>query len=333
MLNKRINLKRIDKDKVYSILKTDGVKISSSLITALFRYAILIGICYVAMYPVLKSLSMAMMPATEYLAGDVEWIPDNPTLVNFKKFQSYFNYWKHAGATAVYTLISTAIQMVITSLVGYGLARYPFKGNIIVFFCVIATIILPIQATQIPLYVYYLEFDFFGIGSLLKLITGKALTANLVNTNWTYYAPALVGMGLNSGLYIFLFRQFFKGMPKDLEDAGRVDGCSPLMVYLRIMVPNVKPVFVTVALLSCIYYWNDDLLASMFMNNADVPAIMVAISRIGAGSAAIEKGLETAQLIVQQNATMLMAVSPLMIVFFICQKFFVECMDRSGIKG
>lgn len=332
MLNKLIDIKRIDRKKVQSVLKTEGVKITSSLLASLFRYVILIGICYVAIYPVLKSISMSLMPAEEYLGGDAEWIPNHPTLTNYKKVIEYFNYWKYAGATAVFTIVSTAIQMVITSLVGYGLARYSFKGNMIVFFCVIATIILPIQTTQVPLYVYFVKFDFFGIGSLYELITGNELSVNLINTNWSYYVPALFGMGLNSGLYIFLFRQFFKGMPKDLEDAGRVDGCNPLMVYLRIMVPNVKPVFVTVGLLSSIYYWNDDLIASIFMNNADVPAMMIAVSRIG-NAAIVGKGIETAAFIVQQNATMLMAVAPLMIIFLVCQKFFVECMDRSGIKG
>ena len=323
----------LDTERILRILRTDGLTAASSLLMKLFRYALLIGVSYVAIYPLLKCISMALLPAEEYLGGNAGWIPENPTLVNFQNFKVYFDYWKHAIATAIYTVVSTAIQLVITSLVGYGLGRFKFKGNILVFFCVIATIVVPIQTIQIPVYMYFRYFDFFGLGKLVGLITGKDLMVNLLNTNWSYYVPALFGVGLNSGLYIFLFRQYFKGMPRDLEDAARVDGCNPLGVYLRIMVPNIKPVFVTVALLSAINYWNDYTLSDMFMNAAETPPIMVGVSRILANVYRLGEDVESASLIVQQNATMLVAVAPLVILFLICQKFFVECMDRSGVKG
>ena len=318
--------------KKITVVGKSKVKFLPPLCFQIFRYALLIGVCYVALYPVLECLSKALTSANDYMGGNVEWIPSNPTLDNFFDMTTYFHYWKHASITTQIVLGCTVIQMIIPSLVGYGLARYRFKGNMIVFFCVIATIIVPIQTVQIPLYVYYRHFDFMGIGSLIGLFTGKAVTVNILNTCWSYFVPALFGVGLNSGLFIFLFRQFFKGMPRDLEDAGRVDGCNPLMVFLRIMVPNVKPVFATVGLLSAIYYWNDYVLADMFMGGSAVEPIMLAISRIDVMARGLAE-LEIAQFTLQKHAILLLAIAPLMLIFLFCQKFFVECMDRSGIKG
>ena len=307
------------------------MKVFPPLLFKIFRYALLIGVSYVAVYPVLRFLSTSLTFVDDYMGGNVEWIPNNPTLQNYFATSRYFHYWEYAGLTVQIALGSTIIQMIICSLVGYGLARYPFKGNMIVFFCVIATIIVPLQTVQIPLYVYYRHFDFMGIGSLIGLFTGKPVTVNILNTIWTYIVPALFGVGLNSGLFIFLFRQFFKGMPTDLEDAGRVDGCNSFMVYVRIMVPNVTPVFATVGLLSTIYYWNDYVLAEMFMGSSVNAPMMLAISRLDALIFALNEGI--AEYTLGKHAILLMATAPLMLVFLFCQKFFVECMDRSGIKG
>ena len=116
-------------------------------------------------------------------------------------------------------------------------------------------------------------------------------------------------------------------------DAAYMDGCSPLGVYVRIMIPNIKPVIVTVALLSAIYYWNDYDLASMFMNAAETTPIMVGVANILANVYANSNPVDSANLVVQQNATMICSIAPLVILFLICQKFFIECMDRSGVKG
>ena len=325
--------RRLDAEKALRVIRTDGAAFMGSLLVKIFRYALLIGVSYVAIYPLLKCLSMSLLSGYEYAGGNYGWIPENPTLLNYVNFKVYFNYWRHAKATMIYTLVSTAIQLLIASLVGYGLGRYKFKGNIVVFFCVVATIIVPFQTIQIPLYASFRYFDFFGIGKLVGLFTGTDLTVSVLNTNWTYYIPALFGVGLNSGLFIFLFRQYFRGMPTDLEDAARVDGCRPLGVYIRIMLPNIKPVLVTVALLSCIYYWNDYKLSSMFMAAAETQPIMVGVANILANVYLLHNDVLAANLIVQQNATMICAVAPLVILFLICQRFFIECMDRSGIKG
>lgn len=305
----------------------------TSFVYKLFRYALLIGISYVVLFPIIKMISSAFTPAQELYTQDASFLPSRATFENFKMFQSYFPFLKYAGNTAKIALISTAIQLVSCSLVGYGLGRYQFKGNPIVYACVLFTIILPIQTTIIPQVYEYRWFDFFGIGKLIGLFTGKALTVNLLKNYMSFYVSSLFAVGFNSGIYIFLFRQFFASMPRDLEEAAKIDGCNPLTIYLRIMIPNIKPVVVTVALLSVIYYWNDSLMTGVFALPEDGQTLMVALEDLVARNSTVSVQIDIIRRQAERYAIILASVTPLMILFLIGQKFFVECMDRSGSKG
>lgn len=314
-------------------IKKIGLEISG-LLYKVFRLAILLGLSYLMLHPVMTMVSLALTLPENLFSGSSVWIPEQPTFVNFPNCLVYFEYFKHAWISFQSAFFGTLIQLTVCSLVGYGLARYRFKGNGLVFAMVLVTIIVPLQTAQIPLYLEYQAFDFFGIGSLIGAITGTPLTVNILNTKWVYYLPALFGVGLRSGLYIFLFRQFFKGLPKDLEEAGQVDGCNPLMIFIRIVLPNTKPVFVTVALLSFVYYWNDSIIGGMFMSSFNAMPLMAYLDSFDTLRSKIQDvGELLDENIVETFAAMIMSVAPLTIVYMICQRFFVECMDRSGIKG
>ena len=210
----------------------------------LFRYALLIGVSYVAIFPIIKMLTASLTMAEDYYAGVAEFVPPRPTFINYKNVQGYFDFFKCVKVTLIITLSSTLVSVFVSSLVGYGLGRYPFKGSNLVYAAVLFTIIMPIQTAQIPLTYYYRWFDFFSIGKLVGLVTGKDLTVNLLPNLGRFLIPALFGVGLKAGIFIFLFRQFFAGMPKDLEEAAKLDGCSPFMIYLKVMIPNIIPVLV-----------------------------------------------------------------------------------------
>ena len=304
----------------------------ASFLYKLFRYALLIGISYVVLFPIIKMISSSLTPPQELYTEDSGFIPSRPTFANFKNFQIYFPYLEYAGNTAKIALICTAIQLFSCSLVGYGLGRYKFKGNAIVYACVLFTIILPLQTAMIPLYYEYRWFDFFGIGKIVGLFTGTPLTVNLLKNYMAFYVPSLFAVGFNSGIYIFLFRQFFASMPRDLEEAAKIDGCNPVVIYLRIMIPNIKPVVVTVALLSVIYYWNDSLLTGVFALKEDGETLMVALEDLVNNEIGANK-IDMMRRTAERYAIILASVTPLMILFLIGQKFFVECMDRSGSKG
>jgi multiple sugar transport system permease protein len=229
------------------------------------------------------------------------------------------------------TVPCTILSVFICSLVGYGLGRYKFKGRNLVYACVLFSIILPFQVVQLPQVHYYRWFDIFGIGKLIGLFTGEEFTVNILNSLLRMYIPAALGVGLKAGIIIFLFQSFFAGMPRDLEEAAKIDGCSPFKIYWKVMIPNIVPVVVTVTLLSVIYYWNDSLVTDMSklnVGNALMPSIESLVDlKIGAGYMTIM------QRNVEYYSILIVAVTPLILVFSFGQKFFVECMDRSGSKG
>lgn len=306
----------------------------ASFLYKAFRYALLIGISYVILFPIIKMVSSSLTPAQELYIEDSGFIPSRATFENFKNFQVYFPILKYAKNTAQIALISTFIQLFSCSVVGYGLGRYKFKGNGIVYACVLFTIILPLQTAMIPLVYEYRWFDFFGIGRIIGWFTGTPFTVNIMKNYMAFYVPSLFAVGFNSGIYIFLFRQFFASMPRDLEEAGKIDGANPLTIYLRIMVPNIKPVVVTVALLSVIYYWNDALMTGVFALKEDGETIMVAMEELVRQNSGVgHKVLDVMRQQAERYAIILSSVTPLMIIFMIGQRFFVECMDRSGSKG
>lgn len=314
------------------------IESGTSFLYKLFRYALLIGISYVVLFPIIKMISSAFTPAVELYTEESGFLPSRATFENFKKAMfsenSYFNFLKYTKNTATIALICTVMQVFSCSLVGYGLGRYKFKGNALVYACVLFTIILPVQTAIIPLYYEYRWFDIFGIGKIIGLFTGETFTVNILHNYMSFYVPALFGVGLNSGIYIFLFRQFFMSMPRDLEEAAKIDGCNPITIYLRIMVPNIKPVVVTVALLSVIYYWNDSLLSSVFvLPGDDNMTLMGALGAMRERQGLGINQLDAMRKQAEHYAIILLSVTPLMIFFLIGQKFFVECMDRSGSKG
>lgn len=303
----------------------------SSFLYKLFRYLLLLGVAYVAIFPIIKMASASMSIAEDYYSGKTGILPTTPTFENFKNSQSYFKYFEHAKVTVLITIVSTVCSVFVCSLIGYGLGRYKFKGSNLVYAAVLFTIIMPIQTAQIPLTYYYRWFDFFGIGKIIGLFTGEDLTVNLLPNLSRFIVPALFGVGLKAGIFIFLFRQFFAGMPRDLEEAAKLDGCNPFKIYWKVMLPNIVPVLVTVLLLSLIYYWNDSLVSGMAKLEMGTP-IMVEIEKLTSSNYAYEQ-LTLIRREVEYYSILLSAVLPLTILFVACQKFFVECMDRSGSKG
>lgn len=296
----------------------------------IFRLILLLGISYIMINPILRQLSYAMATAEDITANDFVWIPKTQTFANFINMKHLMDVSKQFLTTIKICVISTILQIISCSLIGYGLARYKFKGNFIVFLWVVMTIIMPVQANVIPLFLDYRFFDFFGIGTLIGKITGTALTANLLDTHWVYFLPAIFGVGLNAGLFIFIFRQFFMNMPKELEEAARIDGCGPLKTYVKVIVPNAAPIFVTVGLLSTVFYWNDKSIADVLLTTYEKKSMTAAAYNVQIPQNT--SGI-TAHYVASLAALLLTIHAPLMLVFILGQKFFVESMDRSGIKG
>jgi multiple sugar transport system permease protein len=296
----------------------------------ILRAFIVIGLCFIILYPLIFMLSTAFRTRADMSDPTVMWIPRHLTLSNIKDSILVLDYWKTFRNTIVLNIGCSLIQVFSCALAGYGFARFKFKGRSILFFIVVMQILVPPQIISIPQYKFFRYFNIFG---LPELIGGAPI--NLIDNPITMYLPALLGNGIRAGLFIFLFRQCFKGLPKELEDAAYLDGCTPLRTFTTVMAPNASSTFLTVFLFSIVWYWNDYYVSSSFFTNFGTMALKLknfnaTLSNVIFGNSIT---LPARDLIVWLESGCLLAITPILILYIALQKYFTEGIARSGLTG
>ena len=300
----------------------------------LFRFILLFSMCFIILHPVIYMTSVAIRQSADLYDPTVIWIPKHFTLDNFSMVIDALDYWKLLGNTMLFSVLSTLFSVISCALAGYGFARFKFKFKGILFALLIFTIIVPPQIVSIPLYLQYADFDVFGLTSLIEMFTGSEITIKLLDTPMTLFIPALLGSGLRSGFLIYVFRQFFRGMPAALEDAAYIDGCGVFSTFARIIVPNASGSFLVVSLLSFVWYYNDYFFTSMYFSHT--PTVSVGLAGLKSMLSSMMEGDQTADpysMITQLQAGCLITIIPLIIVFFFLQKRFIKSIEHSGIVG
>ena len=303
----------------------------SKWIWAIFRTALLVGLGFIIIYPLLTMLSYAFNG--DYMGNSTfVWIPQKFTMNNIKLAIEFLKYPESVKNTLFIAVGSSILQILSCALAGYGFARFNFKGKNLLFLIVILTIIVPPQTYIISTYLDYKFFDFFGIGRLIGLMTGGRLSVSLVDTYWSFWVPSMFAQGIRGGLYIFIFKQFFAGMPKELENAAKIDGCNAAQTFLRIMLPNAGSACLTVFLFSFVWHWNDYYVSNMMFQNKNEPLAVVIFRKSDfmrqmtgyVGSINYEYVL---------NASVLLSIVPLLILYAVAQKYFIESVAKVGVKG
>lgn len=306
------------------------------IIAKIFRFLFLLGMSYVLLYPVLFLLSNAFRAPIDRLDPTIIWIPKTLTLSNFAYADELIGFKDSILKTLGILVPSVIIQVFVCLMVAYGFSRFQFKGRNILFACLIFTIIVPTSTIIIPLYVKFRYFDFFFIGQLLRSFNhGEAVTINILNTNWPFYIMAATGVGIRSGLYIYMIRQFFSGMPKELEEAAYVDGCNPFSTFLRIMVPNVGSIIIVIVLFSVVWYWNDYYLSVMFFQDnyplsVGVTVLQDRLSLLSESMSAENMALAESSIL---EAACFVVILPPLVIYIFTQKFFTESITRTGLVG
>ncbi|MBR7070681.1 MAG: carbohydrate ABC transporter permease [Clostridia bacterium] len=300
--------------------------LASHVVWPIIRAIILIGICFLLLYPLLYMFVSAFRAKQDLYNPSVIWITRHWTMEHITTLIDLINYPKTLMNTVSISVVSAVIQMLICSLVGYGFARFRFKGKGILFSLVILTIIIPPHAIINSL---YMTFRFFHI-PIYSLFGG---TVNLINTPAAFWVQALFGMGLRSGLFIFIYRQFFRGMPSELENAALIDGCNPVQTYLRVMLPNALMVMVTVFMFSLVWHWNDTYNTSILAPKLKTLSTAIADMKIEVFR--LKDGGDTNPMLnqVRMQAGALLSIAPMMVVFLFGQKTFTESVERTGIVG
>ena len=273
------------------------------------RTIILVGCCYTILYPFLLKMIDAFKSFEDYLDPAVRYIPKYFTWNNIQQVLIQLQYGRSFPITFGYSILIAVLQVFICGLAGYGFGRFKFRGNGLLFGLVIMELLVPPQTMMIPLYI---RFRFF-YGNL-----------NLINTYWPIIILALTGLGIRNGLYIFMFRQTFRNMPKELEEAAIIDGCNAFQTFYKVMLPNSFSMMVTVFLISFAWQWTDTTYTQLFQRSTNLLANMTSF---------VDGGEEAIMLLQYNNTAAVLCVLPVMLVYLIGQRFFIQGVARAGITG
>ncbi|NLL72371.1 MAG: carbohydrate ABC transporter permease [Clostridiales bacterium] len=314
---------------------TQGYLLKRTVGRAMFRFAraiMLFGLCFLILQPILSKISVSFMEEKDLYDATIINIPRNWSTQNYQMSSYLMNYKKALGTTLWLSLIIALIQLASTTLVAYGFARYNFPGKKLLFAFVLLSIVIPPQTILTALYLNFRYFDIFGI---FKLFTGD--TVNLLNSVWPYVFISSGAMGLKNGLYIFMLRQYFRGIPKEMEEAAYVDGCGKLKTFLVIMLPDAKPMLTSIFLFAYVWQWTDSFYSSLFLRKFNL--LSTAVAGLGDSLMTHMQNISnrtafptTAYTQAVISTGTLMVVAPLVLIYFIAQRGFVESIAQAGIK-
>lgn len=316
-----------------NINNTKIKKASALTAKSILRYFMLLIIGYVVLYPFLYMLSSSVKSDKALLDVSLMWIPKYFTAVRYKSAMEFLNFGHALRQTLLVQVISALIEVFVCSVTAYGFARFNFKGKKTAMVFLILSLIIPISVYSMSISVNYRQLDFLGILGLLNKLTGVDLRLNIHNTNWTLWLPSLFGVGVRSGMMIYIYIQFFEGLPFELEDAAYVDGAGPIRTFLSIALPSSSVVIVTVTVLSLIWHWNETALSTLVFMNEDWPlsvAINNIITTMQQNGIWMGSAPEAAS-IVFAASTVFIAIP--LAVYLVLQRKFVKSIDRVGITG
>ena len=308
-------------------------RLVTDLVSKVFIALFIFGVCYLFLFPLIYLFSTAFQSEESLLDPTVLWIPNSFSFERIKTIMELLNYKDSAILTTIIAVFSTLMSVISCSLVGYGFARFDFKLKGPAFALVVLTIIMPVQVILIP---SYLNFRFFDFGGLLSILPGENNHINLLETPWTFILPATFACGLKNGLFIFIFRQSFAAMPKELEEAAHIDGCGAFKTFVQIMLPLAKATIVTVVIFSFVWHWNDYYSSTTYFVGETRPIMAMIgdltqslhqdglVNSVSIGSFAVRSYFACGALL---------AVLPPLILYIFLQRYFVESIEKTGIVG
>ncbi len=268
-------------------------------------YTIVLLIGLAMLYPIIW-MFFATFKSNAEIFGSVKLLPSSFS------FQSYIDGW-NVNSKVTYTtffknsflmtIITTLLTVLSSSIVAYGFARYQFPGKKILFGVLIATLMLPGAVVMIP---RYAMFNKMG----------------LVDTYWPFYLQGLLSV---NSFFVFMLIQFIRGLPRELDESAYLDGCSDLKVFVKILVPLMKPALFSAGLFQFMWTYNDYTNVLIYINSVKKYTLSLAL-RLSLDSESV----------IQWNKVMAMSflsILPLIVLFFAAQKYFVEGIATSGLKG
>ena len=308
----------IDRSALRQVFKRAGMKLRRrERLLKPFLYIFLIAVSFAFLYPFLYMLITSVKSMADLNDVTVNWAPRELYWQNYATALKYLDVGRHLLNSLIITGLTTLGHLLSGSFIAYGFARFKFRGRGLLFGVVILSILIPAQVIVLPQYSYYLQL-------------------NWMNTYLPIILPAFFGFGLRGGMYIFIFRQFFFGLPKELEEAATIDGCGYFGTYWRIILPNVKSAFLVCAFISIVWHWNDYFEPSIYLSFADKLPLPSMLCSVCNGLTDYFKNLSEGKLDMLVTEGVIMAaiticITPLILVFAFLQRSFVEGVERTGL--
>jgi multiple sugar transport system permease protein len=263
-------------------------------------YLLLAVITVLTLLPLVWMMSSSLKYDADVFSVPIRWIPGNPVWGNYVKIWEKIDFARFTFNSFKLSIVITIIQVITSSFAAYGFAKCRFKGRDALFFLYIATIAIPWQVYMLPQYV-------------------EMRMMHLTNSHLGYvFMQSFIAFG------VFLIRQFYVSIPDELLDAARIDGLNEYGIYFRVVLPLSKPVLATLSIFSFVTIWNDFMGPMIYFDSMRNKTIPLGI-RLFLGQYSTEYGLIM--------AASVLSLIPVFVVFMFFQRFFVEGIATSGLKG
>ena len=302
-------------------LKVFSASFIGNAVWYIFRFVLLLGISFVILRPFFTKIASSFMSAEDLVDATVKLIPKYPTLDRYASYVISGSYLKALLDTLILALIIAVVQTFMCCFIGYGFAKYKFKGVGILFGLVVLTMVVPHNAIKFAMHMRFCYFDVFGI---VEALTGRAW--NLLNTFWPFALLSLTGLAFKNGLYIFMMRQFFRGVPDELEESAYIDGSGVFRTFFTIILPLSVPMMITIFLFAFSWQWTDYFYTDLFFPTGKIVFLsnFTNTGKVAEAGAAGSANSATASMLI---------IAPLIVMYLFCQRYLIQGIERSGIVG
>lgn len=312
-------MRNILSDKV----KMKLLKYSKQFFVKFLIFVLLVGLSYVILYPFLFKILAAFMSKEDLYNSLVEIVPMNWTLDNFKYIIQNAEYLECLKNTLLYGFMVAGLATASAALVGYGIAKFKFKGVNLLTFIVIVLMLMPIQTLSIPLYLNFRFFDPFGI---ISLFGGEGI--NIVGTPWPLVIMSATSLGFRAGIFIILMRQYYIGVPDELIEAACVDGAGPYKTFFSIVLPMAKSMLIVIFALAFAWQYTDTFYSELLLPDTKLlPNMVQLLSQVKLESSEYYLNY------VRGTTSQILAILPLLLVYALLQKKIIQGIERSGLVG
>lgn len=292
------------------------VRIATQSLFSLVRFVIIFGLAFIILKPIITKFFLSCMNPKDLLDNGVNLIPKNWSLVYWKQAWNGLNLKETLPGTIILSVSVAILQVISSTLVGYGLSRFEFRLNKLFFVLVLMLMLVPIQLVSTA---QYLNFVYFDLGFT---------TVNLTDSFWPMILMAIGCIGIKQGLYIYLLKEQFTAIPKELEEAAYIDGAGIWKTFTTVMLPNARTTILTILLFSISWQWTDDIYSGLYYPNTNILANYLENVKI-----VINNHYDGMGTLISRSAASLIIMIPLLVLFAFCQKYLVQSVSHSGLSN